>query len=134
VLTSYDGSRDHMRRIVETMFINPRIRNDQFYVDRRHQLSLEPGAWECVAAARFKRPGVVPQAPSPSAYGNIRVPTLIVAGAKDTLRDPGYGELLQAEIAGSKLVVFPESGHCPQIDEAEEFNKVVIDFLMSSSD
>ncbi len=43
-------------------------------------------------------------------YRNIKRPTLIVAGGKDPLREPGYAAALQREIADSELVVFPEAG------------------------
>jgi 2-hydroxymuconate-semialdehyde hydrolase len=132
-LNSYDGSREHMRRIVEAMFVNPSVRADDAYIDRRHRISLEPGAWECTAAARFKRPGRDPRValrPGDEAYGNIAVPTLIVAGAKDALRDPGYGPALQADIPGSELYTVAEAGHCPQIDAHDEFNRVAIEFLL----
>ena len=54
ILNSYDCSVDHMRRLVGAMFSDPAIHNDEAYIARRHQLSLEPGAWECTAAMRFR--------------------------------------------------------------------------------
>ncbi|HTH98859.1 MAG TPA: alpha/beta hydrolase [Stellaceae bacterium] len=129
-LNTYDGTREHMKRIVEAMFINPKIRADEAYIDRRFRLSQEPGAWQCTAAARFKSPwGGGKAQRRPDDYGAIKVPTLIVAGAQDTLREPGYPQALQKDVPGSELVVFPEAGHCAQIDEPEAFNRVAIEFL-----
>jgi pimeloyl-ACP methyl ester carboxylesterase len=128
-LNSYDGSRDHMRRIVETMFANPRIRDDSSYVDKRHRLSLEPGAWECTAAARFRMPGRKSGEKDETAWHRISYPTLIIAGGKDPLRNPGYAQELHAQIAGSELVMFPDAAHCPNIDEPESFNRTVVEFL-----
>ena len=129
LLNSYDGSKEHMRRILEaTLKVSPLAR-DEAYLDRRHRLSLAPGSWECTAAARFRRPGVKGGEKEEIDYRNIKRPTLIVAGAKDPLREPGYAQLLQAEIAGSELVVFEEAAHFPHIDLPERFNAIVIEFL-----
>ena len=128
-LNSYDGSLDHMRRIVQTMFANPRIREDEAYIERRQRIALEPGAWECTAAARFKMPGRKSGEREETDYSKIAYPTLIIAGARDPLRNPGYAQELQAEIKGSELVMFEDAAHCPQIDDPERFNRTVIDYL-----
>jgi pimeloyl-ACP methyl ester carboxylesterase len=128
-LNSYDGSREHMERIVQTMFRNPDIYENEAYIDRRHEISLEPGAWECTAAARFKRPGRKGGDREETDWTKIRYPTLIIAGGKDPLRNPGYAQELQKDVAGSELIMIPEAGHCPQIDAPEKFNAAVIEFL-----
>jgi 2-hydroxymuconate-semialdehyde hydrolase len=129
ILNSYDGSRDHMRRILETTLLVTPLRSDEAYLDRRHRLSLVPGSWECTAAARFRRPGVKAGEREDTSYRNIRRPTLIVAGGKDPLREPGYATALQQQIAGSELVVFAEAGHFPHLDFPERFNEIAIAFL-----
>lgn len=129
VLNSYDGSRDHMRRIIETTLLVSPLRHDQSYLDRRHSLSLVPGSWECTAAARFRRPGVKTAEREDTNYRNIKRPTLIIAGGKDPLREPGYATALQKEIETSELVVFPAAGHFPHLDMPEQFNDVVTGFL-----
>lgn len=129
VLNSYDGSRDHMRRIVETTLLVSPLRYDEAYLERRHRLSLAPGSWECTAAARFRRPGANTGEREETNYRNIKRPTLIIAGGKDPLRETGYAKALQGEIENSELVEFPEAGHFPHIDMPEQFNEVVIGFL-----
>src|SRR5258708_37150177 len=42
LLNSYDGTRDHMRRILETTLLHSPLRNDEAYLERRHRLSLVP--------------------------------------------------------------------------------------------
>jgi len=129
VLNSYDGSREHMNRILQTTLLISPLRSDDAYLERRHRLSLVPGSWECTAAARFRRPGVKMREREETNYRNIKRLTLIVAGGKDPLREPGYAKGLQAEIQGSELVVFEDAAHFPHIDFPERFNKVVIEFL-----
>lgn len=132
VLNSYDGTDDHMRRIVEVMFIDQRWARDEAYIARRQELATLPGAWEATAAARFKAPFRAKGGPSEREaldYARIRVPCLVMAGAKDPLRLPGYAPELAARIPGSKLHVFQNAAHMPNIECAEEFNREVIKFL-----
>lgn len=130
VLNSYDCSRDHMRRIIETMFVNPAIAGDEAYLDRRHALSLEHGAWECTAAARFRSPVHEHRSVPGPDYAGISVPTLIVAGAGDLLRDADYGPSMQAAIPGSELLMIENAGHCAHIDDPAQFNAAAIEFLL----
>ncbi len=129
ILNSYDGTREHMKRVLETTLLVSPLRNDEAYLEKRHRLSLAPGSWECTAAARFRRPGVKSAEKEEIDYRKIKRPTLIVAGGKDPLREPGYADGLQKEIAGSELVVFPEAGHFPHIDYPDAFNDAAISFL-----
>lgn len=132
ILNSYDGTRDHMRRIVETMFIDPRWAADGAYIDRRQELATLPGAWEATAAARFKAPFRGKSGPSEREaldYGKIVVPCLVMAGARDPLRLPGYAPELAREIPGARLHIFESAAHMPNIECAEEFNDVLIKFL-----
>jgi pimeloyl-ACP methyl ester carboxylesterase len=129
-LLSYDGSSLAMVALLKAIFEDPVWYTDETYVERRRQLSLLPGAWESVAAARFKSPvtetrsefGQADQIP----YADIVVPTLLIAGAKDRLREPGYAAPVAAKIADGRHVVLPDSGHCPQIENP----KLVLGHLM----
>ncbi len=134
ILNSYDGSKDHMRRIVEVMFVDPKWAADDHYIERRWNWSRVPGAWEATAVARFKAP--FPKADGKSErdainYANIKVPTLVYAGKHDTLRAPGYTDGFVPKIAGAKLHVFDKAGHMGNIECADEFNRITLDFLKS---
>jgi len=59
----------------------------------------------------------------------IRTPTLIVWGARDRVLPLRHGRLLHEGIRGSRLVVFPRTGHCPQIERADAFCDAVEGFL-----
>jgi pimeloyl-ACP methyl ester carboxylesterase len=129
ILNSYDGTREHMRRILHTVLAASPLRDDEAYLDKRHRLSLVPGSWECTAAARFRRPGAAAGERESTNYRAIKFPTLIVAGGKDPLREPDYAKTLQEEIEGSELIVFEKAAHFPHIDEPERFNRAAIAFL-----
>jgi pimeloyl-ACP methyl ester carboxylesterase len=55
----------------------------------------------------------------PLETGRISAPTLIVWGARDALLPRADQEALAAEIPGARLVVYPDVGHLPVIEEPE---------------
>jgi len=62
----------------------------------------------------------------------IRVPTLVIHGAADTLIPVDSSRQFAAEIAGAKLIVYPDSGHLPQWEVAEKSARDVADFLAAT--
>lgn len=132
-LVSYDGTVEGMILMLKAIFSDPRWWTDEAYIKQRHAWSVEPGVWECCAAARFRAPyvaarndfGQVDETP----YENVKCPTLLIAGAEDKLRNPGYADDLRQRIPSSELIVFKETGHCPNIERASEFNTAVLGFL-----
>ncbi|HXM42801.1 MAG TPA: proline iminopeptidase-family hydrolase [Bryobacteraceae bacterium] len=58
----------------------------------------------------------------------IKVPTLITAGDHDECA-PSLSEDMHRLIEGSKLVIFPQSGHMNFVDQPKLFIKTVTDFL-----
>jgi pimeloyl-ACP methyl ester carboxylesterase len=59
----------------------------------------------------------------------IRAPALLVWGEGDPLVPVHYGEAMQREIAGSRLVVIPGAAHVAMWDAPEEFNRLAASFL-----
>ena len=62
-------------------------------------------------------------------FGEIQVPTLILWGGRDRLIPPEHGERFHRDIAGSRLVVFPELGHVPHEEDPVATVAAVRDFL-----
>lgn len=130
-LYEYDATMPAMRRIVEALFHAPDYPADDDYVRRRHESSTLPGAWEAVAAARFRRPGAaLPPNPSSSrAYERVSVPTLVVEGACDKLLPLGWAKEIADQIPGGRSAVVEAAGHCPQIEQPSRVNELLLDFL-----
>ena len=58
----------------------------------------------------------------------IKVPTLVVVGDHDEC-DPALSKEMHEKIAGSKLVILPNSGHMNFVDQPELWHKAVGEFL-----
>ena len=130
-LYDYDATLPGMRRIVEALFHDRAFLDDDAYVQRRYESSIAPGAWEALAAARFRRPGLEPP-PLPSsqrAYGRIAVPTLVVEGACDKLLPDGWAAEIAKQIPQGRSAVIERAGHCPQIEQPDAVNQLLVDFL-----
>ncbi|MGF6598122.1 pimeloyl-ACP methyl ester carboxylesterase [Paraburkholderia sp. GAS448] len=136
-LLDYDGSEDAMASLLAAIFEDPVWYHDREYVRRRHELSISPGAWEAIAAARFRSPlapvrtefGGADRTP----YENITAKTLIIAGERDRLRLPGFADDLAARIPGARAAVLANAGHCPNIERAEDVGKLIIGFLLADT-
>jgi len=63
--------------------------------------------------------------------GRVRCPALVVAGDRDLTIPLSAKVRLQQGIPSARLVVIPDSGHATAYDQAEEFNRIVLDFLRS---
>lgn len=132
-LQDYDASMESMRSILKVLFHNPKWYEDETYVQRRYDLSLMPGAWEVAAAARFKSPAVPPRPqfgrPDRIPYESITVPVLYAAGDQDALLLPGYANELAERTPKGEVLWFERCGHCPNIENPDQFNRAVTEFF-----
>ncbi|GAB3008272.1 alpha/beta fold hydrolase [Mycobacterium bourgelatii] len=130
-LQDYDASLPAMRRIVEALFYDPRYPADDDYVRRRYESSVAPGAWEAIAAARFRRPNAAPPAVPSSArrYERIKVPVLIIEGGNDKLLPAGWAADIAKQIMGARSAVVDGAGHCPQIEQPAAVNELLLRFF-----
>ena len=127
----YDGSFEGMRGIVAALFHDPSYPADDEYVRRRHESSIAPGAWEAIAAARFRRPdaGPGPGSPKELPFESIRVPTLVVEGAEDKIKPHGWSREIGERIPGGSSAAVAAAAHCPQIEQPDAVNSILLDFF-----
>jgi 2-hydroxymuconate-semialdehyde hydrolase len=133
-LYDYDATVPAMRRIVEALFHDPSYPSDGDYVRRRYESSTAPGAWEALAAARFRRPGAAPL-PAPSskrAYERVSVPVLVVEGGSDKLLPLGWAKEIADQIPRGRSAVVDGAGHCPQIEQSSIVNTLLLEFLLDA--
>ncbi len=59
----------------------------------------------------------------------IKAPTLVITGADDNTVNPARQSLLVEGIPNANQVVIPHAGHAVPVDQAEWFNKELLEFL-----
>lgn len=137
VLQEYDQTLEGMRALVRASYASPSFAEDDDFVRRRWQNSLQPGAWEATASARFKAPATPPRTefgnPDDIPYENIRVPVLFTAGTDDELREPGYVHDIAARTPLGRAVEFEDCGHVVNVESPEKWNHIVLQFLSEQS-
>lgn len=104
---------------------------------RRKPEAVEPGVRAFVKEmlrTSFDTPGksgkqVVPSPLMVNRLGEIRTPTLVIAGREDVPEMTPHIQKLSAEIQGARLAVIEGAGHLPGLEQPAEFNRLLDDFL-----
>ena len=115
-------SLDKMRRLFQTILFDQSFL-DETALRERYEASIEPE----VVQLMMKPP---PANQDLSAELHlIKSPTLVVWGADDRFGALDVGLLLTRRIPNSRMHIFNRCGHWAQVEHADEFNRLVIDFL-----
>jgi pimeloyl-ACP methyl ester carboxylesterase len=64
----------------------------------------------------------------PQRLHRVKIPTLLIWGASDGLVTAAYAEAYHRLIPASQLVIIPEAGHLPQVEQPELFLDHVLSF------
>ena len=65
-------------------------------------------------------------------YQKLTMPTLLVWGKQDTIIPLAEGERLSELIPHAQFVVMDDVNHAPHLEETEEFNRILIQYLRES--
>ena len=60
---------------------------------------------------------------------NITVPTLIMYGEEDTVYPPELARAMASRIPGAQLAMIKSAGHLANLEQPEEFNRILLEFL-----
>lgn len=66
-----------------------------------------------------------------ASLANIKCPTLILVGEKDTVTPIAAAQSMKDKIPGSTMVVIPKAGHVSNMENPTEFNKHLVEFVSS---
>ena len=114
-------SKERMRALIQTFVHDASFLNDEL-LEERFQQSMDPGHLEFMK----KR---APLEDLSAEIGRIKAPTLLVWGADDRFVPIEVGFKFLRSIGNSELHVFSRCGHWAQVEHAERFNRLVMDFL-----
>lgn len=73
--------------------------------------------------------GMVNRVDSEPMLRDIDVPTLIIVGSDDIITNRGQAEMLARGIRGARLEIVEGSGHLPPVEQPDEFNQILAQFL-----
>ena len=121
-LASWSGPKDQVRVITKAGLARPKgkwVPNGRPDHLRNYVEGLAHGAPIPIRVDRDKIPG-------------IQVPTLLIHGKDDRVLHYEVTLWLLANIPNSRAVLLNHCGHWAMIEHAEEFNRLVVDFLSHS--
>jgi 4,5:9,10-diseco-3-hydroxy-5,9,17-trioxoandrosta-1(10),2-diene-4-oate hydrolase len=126
-------SRKVTAQLLGQLFYNQDLITDQM-IEEDYEMDSLPGVQRCLLSALrsmcniwgFK--GDVYR-PILDRLDEIEVPTLVLWGAQDRILPVAHAHLAAKRLPNARLHIFDPCGHVPNIERAEEFNALVIDFL-----
>src|ERR1044071_8178430 len=131
-LENYTPSLENMKKIVALLYHDPKWQSEE-NIRERYESSIIPGAWEALSAARLRSPAHQVRSSTEEfvkQLAQLQIPLLIMSCEHDPLNQPDWDVNFQKIVPGSKIHRFQHSAHEPQLEETEEFNRVLTDFLL----
>nr|WP_320159082.1 alpha/beta hydrolase [Marinobacter salarius] len=129
----YTPSVENMRKLIRTFAFNQDLMSDEL-AELRYRASVRPGFQEAFASM-FPAPRQRWVDALASSEKDIRAmdkETLIIHGRDDVIVPPVTSRKLFEYIEYAQLHLFGRCGHWTQIEHADRFNKLVMDFLNES--
>lgn len=118
------------RMILQRLMYDPDDATEQLVQVFRQPLevtgsSARMGDWLMAIAAGRDRG----RSSNAAAYAELRIPALLVWGRQDTIIPLAEGERLARLLPQAKLQVLDQMNHAPHLEDAEEFNRLLLNFL-----
>ena len=116
-----------MRKLIETFVYDASFLTDEL-VQERYQASIDPKVIEIFSSYQTH-----PRNEDLSAeFHRLKAKTLIVWGNDDRFAPLDCGLFLLRRAQNARMHVFGQCGHWAQVEHADEFNRLVLDFFASS--
>jgi pimeloyl-ACP methyl ester carboxylesterase len=131
-LENYTPSLENMKKIVALLYHEPKWQSED-NIRERYESSIIPGAWETLSAARLRSPAHHARSPTDEFVKQLSaldIPLLIMSCEHDPLNQRDWDVNFQKVVPRSKVHRFMHSAHEPQIEECDEFNRVLTEFLL----
>ena len=131
-LENYTPSPENMKKIVALLYHDAKWQSEE-NIRERYASSIIPGAWETLSAARLRSPAHQVRSTTEEfvkQLARLTTPLLIMSCDHDPLNQSDWEVNFQKIVSGSRVYRFKRSAHEPQIEETEEFNRVLTEFLL----
>ena len=133
-IREYDGSREQLRPILETMYHRPELITEE-NIDRRYASVTRPGALEAFRAfregwQRFQTdPDLSLNYDMRHSLPKLGVPAIFVWGEQDRFAPPELGRQLEPRLPNVRFHWIADGGHAVYADQAEEVAGIMLDFF-----
>ncbi len=88
-----------------------------------HEMMHDWSGWHLAHPEHYPYVSISPR------LGEIRAPALVVAGELDLPDFLAIAEGLEARVPGARRALIPDAGHVPNLEQREDFNELLGDFL-----
>jgi 2-hydroxy-6-oxonona-2,4-dienedioate hydrolase len=102
--------------------VDPQVRQRAAEMNK---IAVNNGTW----AIADMQPANPLNPPAFERLSEIRVPTLLIVGALDHPEILRAADVMASAIQGAKKLIIPNAAHVPNMEQPEEFNAAVLDFL-----
>jgi pimeloyl-ACP methyl ester carboxylesterase len=110
---------------VDRIWSDERIADHGTLLSKPEYRAAYLSALRSIAGMRQLRDGVVVESRLPE----LRMPTLLIWGRHDHIFPASHAEWAKEKLRNGRVEIFDDSGHTPQMEEPERFNRLVLDFL-----
>src|SRR6202521_2487404 len=110
---------------VNTLWTDERIANHGTLLATPEYRAAYLSALRSISGMRQLRDGVAVENRLPE----LRMPTLLIWGGHDHIFPASQAQVAMRRIPNGRLEIFDDSGHTPQMEEPDRFNRLVLDFL-----
>jgi pimeloyl-ACP methyl ester carboxylesterase len=115
-------SLDKMRALIQTLLFDSSFLTEEV-LQERYASSIDP---EVVRLMRDTPPG---REDLGDQLHKVRCPALIVWGMDDRFGALDIGLLMTRKFQNARMHIFTKCGHWAQVEHADEFNALVMDFM-----
>ncbi len=117
-------SLEKLRRLFQTILYDPSFLDEEA-LRQRYEASIEPEVVELMTRTPPANQDLTAE------LHQMRAPCLIIWGADDRLGALDVGLLMLRRFPNARMHIFNRCGHWAQVEHADAFNRLVIDFLAS---
>jgi 4,5:9,10-diseco-3-hydroxy-5,9,17-trioxoandrosta-1(10),2-diene-4-oate hydrolase len=113
---------DKMRQILKTLVFDPNVVTEQM-VRERYEASIDPDT------IRVNTGPAGPRQDLTAEFSRVKAPTLIVWGMDDRAGALDVGLLMTRAFPDAEMHIFGRCGHWAQVEHADKFNELVLNFV-----